>query len=82
MIYEEKINSCSGTDLTLINVLTEVLAGVSQVTGAGVGTLEVDAVSVAADILHLTLVNIQAGPPVLLQPEPRPAATLHGTHLE
>ena len=58
------------------------MAGVSQVTGAGVGTLEVDAVTVATDILHLTLVNIQAGPPVLLESEPRPAATLHGTHLE
>ena len=68
--------------LTLIDVLTEVLAGVSLVTGAGVGPLQVDAVSVATDVLHLTLVNIQAGPGVLLEPEARPAATLHSASLE
>ena len=44
--------------LTLIDVLTEVLAGVPLVTGAGVGPLQVDAVSVATDVLHLTLVHI------------------------
>ena len=69
-------------DLTLVDVLTERVAGVSLVTGAGVGPLQVDAVSVATDVLHLALVNIQTGPCVLLEPEARPAATLHGTHLE
>ena len=59
-----------------------MLTRVSQVTGAGVGALEVDAVSVATDILHLTLVNIQAGPGILLEPEARPAATLHAASLE
>ena len=44
--------------LTLVDVLTEVLAGVPLVTGAGVGPLQVDAVSVATDVLHLTLVHI------------------------
>ena len=68
--------------LTLIDVLTEVLAGVSPVTVAGVGALEVETVSVATDVLHLTLVNIQAGPGVLLEPEARLAAALHGPHLE
>ena len=69
-------------DLTLIDVLTEVLAGVSLVTGAGVGPLQVEAVSVATEVLHLTLVHIQASPAVLLEPEARPAATLHSPPLE
>ena len=51
-------------------------------TVAGVGALEVETVSVATDVLHLTLVNIQAGPGVLLEPEARLAAALHGPHLE
>ena len=68
--------------LTLIDVLTEVLARVSLVTGAGVGALQVEAVSVATDVLHLTLVHIQAGPAVLLEPEARPAAALHRPPLE
>ena len=84
IIYIYKISKELSTvpHLTLIDVLTEVLAGVSLVTGAGVGPLQVDAVSVATYVLHLTLVNIQAGPGILLEPEARPAAALHRPPLE
>ena len=47
--------------LTLVDVLTERVAGVSRVTGAGVGALQVAAVSLSTDVRHKTLVNIRAG---------------------
>ena len=52
--------------LALVDVLTEGVTRVSRVTTAGVGALQVTAVSSSADIRHETFVNISTGPIISL----------------